>query len=138
MFIVGGFNVYPAEVEQVLNRHHTVLESAVVGVADRRLGEVGLAYVVPRAANAPTARELIEFCPRLANFKVPRGWSWSPSCPATPPARCANGTSATGPELSIREVYTFGFRRRVDPDDLKRMRRGVAAGGPVGSAGHRG
>jgi acyl-CoA synthetase (AMP-forming)/AMP-acid ligase II len=73
MFTVGGFNVYPAEVEQVLARHDAVLECAVVGWPDARLGEVGAAYVVPRAGVAASASELIEFCrQRLANFKVPR------------------------------------------------------------------
>jgi acyl-CoA synthetase (AMP-forming)/AMP-acid ligase II len=73
MFTVGGFNVYPAEVEQVLLRHDAVLECAVVGVSDARLGEVGVAYVVPRTGKKPAPSELIEFCrARLANFKLPR------------------------------------------------------------------
>ncbi len=73
MFTVGGFNVYPAEVEQVLTRHEAILECAVVGVADDRMGEAGVAFVVPRAGQTATAVELVEFCrQRLANFKVPR------------------------------------------------------------------
>jgi acyl-CoA synthetase (AMP-forming)/AMP-acid ligase II len=73
MFTVGGFNVYPAEIEQLLVRHGDVLEYAVVGVPDDRLGEVGLAYVVPRADRMPDADELIAYCrERLANYKVPR------------------------------------------------------------------
>ncbi len=75
MYVSGGFNVYPAEVEAVLRRHPGVAQVAVIGVADHRMGEVGLAVVVP-TADADTA-SVIEGLPafakdRLANFKVPR------------------------------------------------------------------
>ncbi|HEY2272423.1 MAG TPA: FadD3 family acyl-CoA ligase [Jatrophihabitantaceae bacterium] len=73
MFVVGGFNVYPAEVEQALARHPSVSEAAVVGVPDERLGEVGRAYVISRPGASVDADEVMEFCrSRLANFKVPR------------------------------------------------------------------
>lgn len=73
MFTVGGFNVYPAEIEQVLSRHDAVAEAAVVGVPHDRLGEVGRAYVTLRPGAEAAAAELIGFCrDRLANFKVPR------------------------------------------------------------------
>ena len=73
MFIVGGFNVYPAEIEQLLCRHPMVSEAAVVGAPDPRMGEVGRAFVVPRRGAAPTEEELLAWCSeRLANFKVPR------------------------------------------------------------------
>ncbi|MFE9783315.1 FadD3 family acyl-CoA ligase [Streptomyces sp. NPDC005775] len=73
MFVVGGFNVYPAEVEQVLAGHEAVAESVVVGVPDARLGEVGRAYVTPRPGAEPDPDVLIGHCrERLANFKVPR------------------------------------------------------------------
>ncbi len=69
MYISGGFNVYPAEVEQALMRMDGVQDVAVVGIPDERLGEVGKAYVVGRATEA----EVIAFAKeRLANFKVPR------------------------------------------------------------------
>ena len=75
MFIVGGFNVYPAEVENVLRQHPAVNESAVIGIDDERLGSVGRAYVM-LLANAdpkPTEKDLEEFCrKRLSNYKVPR------------------------------------------------------------------
>jgi len=75
MYVSGGFNVYPAEVEAVLRRHPSVGQVAVVGVADRRMGEVGLAVVVP-AAGADTTTldvDLPAFAKEsLANFKVPR------------------------------------------------------------------
>jgi acyl-CoA synthetase (AMP-forming)/AMP-acid ligase II len=72
MFICGGFNVYPAEVEQVIAQLDSVAESAVVGVADTRLGEVGKAYVVTRPGHALDAAGVLAFCrERLANYKVP-------------------------------------------------------------------
>lgn len=75
MFTVGGFNVYPAEVEDILRRHPAVNESAVIGIDDVRLGSVGRAYIGIRhdAAHRPDAEELAVFCrSQLANFKVPR------------------------------------------------------------------
>ena len=77
MYITGGFNVYPAEVEQTIARHPAVSEAAVVGVPDpdpgQRLGEVGLAYVIPRPGQTVTESGIIGYCrERLANFKVPR------------------------------------------------------------------
>ncbi|MCW2812623.1 MAG: AMP-dependent synthetase and ligase [Nocardioides sp.] len=69
MYISGGFNVYPAEVEQVLMRLDGVDDVAVVGVPDERLGEVGKAYVV---GTADADAVLAHAKERLANFKVPR------------------------------------------------------------------
>ena len=72
MYICGGFNVYPAEVEQTLLRLDGVADVAVVGVPDERMGEVGRAYVV-RTGEAPGEDEVLVFArERLANFKVPR------------------------------------------------------------------
>jgi acyl-CoA synthetase (AMP-forming)/AMP-acid ligase II len=72
MYICGGFNVYPAEVEQALMRLDGVQDVAVIGVPDERMGEVGKAFVV-RAANSLSAEDVIAFArDRLANFKVPR------------------------------------------------------------------
>jgi HIP---CoA ligase len=73
MFVVGGFNVYPAEVEQLIARHPAVSEATAIGVSDDRLGEVCRAYVIPRPGTEVDPAEIIEFCrKRLANFKVPR------------------------------------------------------------------
>ncbi|MGI8493179.1 MAG: FadD3 family acyl-CoA ligase [Acidimicrobiales bacterium] len=73
LFIVGGFNVSPAEVEQMLMRHDSVAQAAVVGVPDERLGEVAHAFVVRRSGAAVDPEELIAWSrARLANFKVPR------------------------------------------------------------------
>jgi acyl-CoA synthetase (AMP-forming)/AMP-acid ligase II len=73
MFIVGGFNAYPAEIEAVLLRHAGIAQVAVVGAPDDRLGEVGVAFVVPRAGAAVDEQELIAWSrERMANYKVPR------------------------------------------------------------------
>jgi HIP---CoA ligase len=71
MYISGGFNVYPAEVEQALARLAGVADVAVIGVPDERLGEVGLALVVGRDGLSEDA--VVAHCrERLANYKVPR------------------------------------------------------------------
>jgi fatty-acyl-CoA synthase len=71
MYISGGENVYPAEVESVLHEHPAVADAAVVGAPDERWGESGVAFVVVRAE--ATAEELREWCgDRLARYKVPR------------------------------------------------------------------
>ncbi|MEV7071321.1 FadD3 family acyl-CoA ligase [Streptomyces sp. NPDC093990] len=73
MFIVGGFNAYPAEIEQLIGLHPAVADVAVVGVPDARLGEVGRAYVVRRPGSVLTADDLIAWARReMANYKVPR------------------------------------------------------------------
>ena len=85
MYISGGFNVYPAEVEQVLARLEGVAEAAVVGVADDRLGEVGRAYVVTRPGHVLDARDVLAFCrDRLANYKVPRQVEFRAALPRSP------------------------------------------------------
>jgi HIP---CoA ligase len=75
MYVSGGFNVYPAEVEAALRLHSDVAQVAVIGVPDRRMGEVGLALVVPAGEADPGAIEaaLTGWAKdRLANYKVPR------------------------------------------------------------------
>ena len=73
MFIVGGFNAYPAEIENSLLAHPGVAQVAVVGAPDERMGEVGHAFVVRRPGTEVAEADLIEWCrPRMANFKVPR------------------------------------------------------------------
>ena len=73
MFISGGENVYPAEVEAVIAELEAITESAVVGVADERWGEVGRAYVIPVPGQTITEGEILGHCQqRLAKFKVPK------------------------------------------------------------------
>ena len=85
MYICGGFNVYPAEVEQVLARLDGVAESAVIGVPDARLGEVGKAFVVTRPGCQLTESEVLAHCrERLANYKRPRQVEFRSQLPRNP------------------------------------------------------
>lgn len=71
MFIVGGFNAYPAEIEGFMLEHPAIAQVAVIGVPDERLGQVGKAFVVPKTQ--VRADDLIEWCrQRMAGFKAPR------------------------------------------------------------------
>jgi acyl-CoA synthetase (AMP-forming)/AMP-acid ligase II len=73
MFIVGGFNAYPAEIENTLLQMPGMGEVAVIGVPDNRLGEVGMAFVVPAPGQTLTADAVISWSRKnMANFKVPR------------------------------------------------------------------
>lgn len=72
MYISGGENVYPAEVEDALSQHPAVLECAVIGVPDPRWGEAGLAVVALRAQSAATEADVLAHCrERLAKYKCP-------------------------------------------------------------------
>jgi HIP---CoA ligase len=73
MYIVGGFNAYPAEIERIISGHPSVAQVAVVGVPNDRLGEVGKAFVVPTAGKTVNVDELVAWCrENMANYKVPR------------------------------------------------------------------
>jgi acyl-CoA synthetase (AMP-forming)/AMP-acid ligase II len=72
MFIVGGFNAYPAEIENLLLGHPDIRHAAVVGIPDQRLGEVGMAFVVT-GPGAGSPSEIVDWCrEHMANYKVPR------------------------------------------------------------------
>jgi acyl-CoA synthetase (AMP-forming)/AMP-acid ligase II len=73
MFIVGGFNCYPAEIENQLCSCEGVAQAAVIGIPDERMGEVACAFVVPRPGEAVEPGALIDWCrDNMANYKVPR------------------------------------------------------------------
>lgn len=85
MYICGGFNVYPAEIEQVLARLDGVAESAVIGVPDERLGEVGKAFVVAKPGFDLTEADVIAHArAHLANFKAPRTVTFLDALPRNP------------------------------------------------------
>jgi fatty-acyl-CoA synthase len=82
MFISGGENVYPAEVEAVIYQHPAVHMCAVIGVPDHKWGEVGLACVVLKPGTSPTKEELIAFMQdHLARYKVPKSVEFLPELP---------------------------------------------------------
>jgi len=85
MFIVGGFNAYPAEIENILLKHPDIAAVAVVGVPDDRLGEVGYAFVVPTAGTTPDPDALRSWArEEMANFKVPRAFEIVDALPLNP------------------------------------------------------
>ena len=82
MYISGGFNCYPAEIEQQLLQHSAVAQAAIVGIDEARLGEVGVAFVVPIGSDHPSEAELYSWCrDQMANYKVPRHVFWRDSLP---------------------------------------------------------
>jgi acyl-CoA synthetase (AMP-forming)/AMP-acid ligase II len=85
MYICGGFNVYPAEVEGIMLHHPSVAQVAVVGIPDPRLGEVGHAVVVPRTGTAWNSDAFLAWCrDAMANYKVPRSVRTVDALPLNP------------------------------------------------------
>jgi acyl-CoA synthetase (AMP-forming)/AMP-acid ligase II len=85
MFIVGGFNAFPAEIEGIMLSHPGVAQVAVVGMPDERLGEVGQAFVVVRSGALVDEESLITWCrDNMANYKVPRRIAFVDELPLTP------------------------------------------------------
>jgi HIP---CoA ligase len=85
MYICGGFNVYPAEVEQVLARLNGVVEAAVIGVPDERLGEVGKAFIVAKPRAELDEASVIAYTrEHLANFKTPQSVEFLDVLPRNP------------------------------------------------------
>ena len=141
MFIVGGFNAYPAEIENALLRHPAVQQAAVIGIPDERLGEVGMAFVV--VSQDVTAADIIEWSRgEMANYKVPRAVEIVDELPL----------NATGKVMkdTLRERAAAVQARALTPDDRwpllpgRPARRGAGrvgrrAGGrrPVGRLGRR-
>lgn len=92
MLTVGGFNVYPAEVENVLARLDGVVAAAVVGVPDERMGEVPAAYLVAQEDHRLDEDAVIAFCRRqLANFKVPRSVTFVEALPRNAAGKVLKG-----------------------------------------------
>ncbi|HXB70435.1 MAG TPA: AMP-binding protein [Candidatus Acidoferrales bacterium] len=106
MIIRGGENIYPSEVEQFLFTHPKIAEVAVLGLPDRRLGEVVLAWVRLRAGESATEAEIREFCKgRIAHFKIPQHIRFVESFPAT--------VSGKIQKFRIREFESREFESRA-------------------------
>ncbi|MDO9286149.1 MAG: AMP-binding protein [Aquabacterium sp.] len=85
MYIQGGFNVYPAEVEALINRHPGVMMAAIIGVGDPVLGEVGRVYVIPKPDSGLRESDIRAWCAEhLADYKVPRQIVLREALPMTP------------------------------------------------------
>lgn len=84
MFIVGGSNTYPAEIERMLQSHPQIKQAVVVGIPDRRLGEVAMAFVQRHEGGTVEAAELSAYCrEHMADYKVPRKFSFVDDFPRT-------------------------------------------------------
>lgn len=85
MYIQGGYNVYPAEIEDFIAKHPKVMMVAGIGVPDPVLGEVGRYYIIPRPGSGLTEREIIEHCTgHMADYKIPRQIVLREELPLTP------------------------------------------------------
>ncbi|MGH9579175.1 MAG: AMP-binding enzyme, partial [Terriglobales bacterium] len=85
MYIAGGFNCYPAEIERMIAAHPAVAQVAVIGVPDERLGEVGKACVVLRKDARLDEKEFIAWCrERMSGYKVPRYLAVMSALPVNP------------------------------------------------------
>lgn len=84
MYISGGENVYPAEVEDALMSHPKIADAGVIGVPDEKWGESGLAVVVPAQGEDVSSEEIISYCKeRLAGYKVPKRVEFAEELPRT-------------------------------------------------------
>lgn len=73
MFITGGFNCYPAEIENLLNSHPDITMCAVIGIPDERMGEIAMAWIVPAPNTELSEADIIKWSrEKMANYKVPR------------------------------------------------------------------
>jgi acyl-CoA synthetase (AMP-forming)/AMP-acid ligase II len=105
MIITGGFNVYPAEVENSLMNHPEIAQIAIVGAPDERMGEVAVAFVVPAKQTTPTEADLIDWArERIANFKVPRQVIFVENLP----------TNASGKVLKFELRESINSSKQVD------------------------
>jgi acyl-CoA synthetase (AMP-forming)/AMP-acid ligase II len=90
MIIVGGLNVFPAEIENVLKHHPLVADAAAVGISDTDRGQIIKAFVVLTAGSTLTEKEVIAFCrERLASYKLPKLVDFKPSLPRTSTGKVA-------------------------------------------------
>lgn len=106
MIICGGFNIYPAEIEQVLFAHPDIYEAAVIGVPDEDWGEQIKAVVVLKPGRTTSAEDILSFCaPRLPKFKWPRSVDFSDGLPKNPNGKIVR--------RQVREPYWADKERNV-------------------------
>jgi fatty-acyl-CoA synthase len=85
MYIQGGFNVYPVEVENLISKHPKVAMVAGIGVPDPVLGEIGRYYIIPKPGEDLTEEEIKAYCKEhLADYKVPKQIVFREELPLTP------------------------------------------------------
>jgi acyl-CoA synthetase (AMP-forming)/AMP-acid ligase II len=105
MFIMGGFNCYPAEIEKLMFEMPEIGEVAVIGVPDERMGEVGMAFVIPEPGARPGEDEIIAWCrERMSNYKVPRYVEIVDDLPRTPSGKVQKFVLRSRAEASREEA----------------------------------
>ena len=121
MIIVGGFNTYPAEIENFFLRHPKVLDVSIVGVPDPIMGEAVMAFVIPKAGETLTPEEIVAFARgKIANFKVPKYVEIVEQLPAD---RLREGAEVQAEGLRGREVRAR--RALAEPASLERAARAL-------------
>ena len=127
-YIRGGYNVYPAEVEEVLSSHPAVARAAVVGVPDDVLGEIGVAVVVAQEGAAPELQRLRTFCAeRLSDYKAPDVLVVVDELPLTPMMKVDAGRLAALAAQGAED-------RRSHREQNRGPAPGVLGSGPIGQA----
>ncbi len=117
MIITGGFNVYPAEIEEVLFTHPGIQNVAVIGVPDDVMGEVGMAFAIPREGAHLDPQEVAAFCAqRVAGFKVPRYIIVSSEFPMTPSGKVQKFKLRE----QAQELIASGKANRLEPRKRER------------------
>ncbi|WP_255549529.1 long-chain-fatty-acid--CoA ligase [Corynebacterium sp. TAE3-ERU12] len=107
LILVGGENVFPAEVENVLIRHPKVADAAVIGIPDDTTGEAVMAFIEPALGEEPTTRELLLFLKQhVANFKLPTRWEIIDSIPRNPSGKILR--------RELRRTFWDGRGRQVN------------------------
>jgi fatty-acyl-CoA synthase len=121
MFISGGVNVYPPEIEAELLLHKDVADVAVLGVPDATWGETGVAFVLPKQGCRPSREDLAEFLSqRLAKYKIPKDFVTVASLPRTPYGKVRKN--------ELRQAYVEGLIESVNPSPAKQNVLAVAPG----------
>jgi long-chain acyl-CoA synthetase len=107
MIISGGYNIYPREVEETINKHPSVLDAAVIGIPDEVWGESVRAFVVLKEGQKATEEEIIEICRRnLASYKKPKSVEFVHELPRNPYGKILYN--------ALKEKYWKGIGRKVN------------------------
>lgn len=109
MVLIGGYNVYPREIDEVLHQHPKVLDAVSVGIPHPTRGEVIKAYIVPKPGQSLEKHEILKFCrQQLANYKVPKDVEFRESLPKTMVGKTLRRALRAEEEAKIKERAESG------------------------------